>query len=244
MFFFRIKILFSRAEKDCQNTERLIQEAKEKLTETQKRVNEHEQIVKSLETTINEIKLKCGRLGKVKISKFKNSKLFFFLKKKELRELQLIEAPNNSNIDDCESELSEYDNRIETIQQRIKDQKSKAEMESSEYRQVLDDLAQARQRVMEKREEAEQCKTALQTCDALKENGQRAINELQKGLDDNQRKLEQHQATKKFLETKLQKQIEIAENLVKQRPNDEIDVKAVRRSLDALLKFIETNKNV
>jgi len=147
-------------------------------------------------------------------------------------------------MDDCENELSEFDNRIEMIQERIKDQKSKAEMESPEYRQVLDDLAQARQRVMEKREEAEQCKTALQTCDALKENGQRAINELQKGLDENQRKLEQHEATKKFIENKLQKQIEIAQSLIKQRPTDEIDVKTVRRSLDALLKFIETNKNV
>jgi chromosome segregation ATPase len=147
-------------------------------------------------------------------------------------------------MDDCENELSEFDNRIETIQQRIKDQKSKAEIESPDYRQVLDDLAQARQRVMEKREEAEQCKTALQTCDALKENGQRAINELQKGLDEKQRKFEQNEATKKFLQTKLDKQIEIAQNLIKQRPKEEIDVKTVRRSLDALLKFIETNKNV
>ncbi|CAF4613074.1 unnamed protein product, partial [Rotaria magnacalcarata] len=54
-------------------------------------------------------------------------------------------------------------------------------MESPEYRQILDDVAQARQRVMEKREEAEQCKTSLQACDALKENGQRAINDLQRG---------------------------------------------------------------
>jgi chromosome segregation ATPase len=65
-------------------------------------------------------------------------------------------------MDDCENELSEYDTRIETIKQRIKDQKSKTEIESPEYRQILDDLAQARQRVMDKREEAEQCKTALQ----------------------------------------------------------------------------------
>jgi chromosome segregation ATPase len=97
---------------------------------------------------------------------------------------------------------------------------------------------------MEKREEAEQCKTDLHTCDALKENGQRAINELQKGLDENQRKLEQHEATKKFVETKLQVQITNAQNLVKERPKEEIDVKTVKRSLDALLKFIETNKNV
>ncbi|CAF3385119.1 unnamed protein product [Rotaria sp. Silwood1] len=216
----------TRAEKDCNNIERQIQEVKEKLSETQKRVNQHQQTVTALDTTINEIKIKCGRLGK------------------ELRELQLIEAPNDSNINDCENELSEYDNRIEILQQRIKDQKSKAEMESTEYRQVLDDLTQARQRVMEKREQAEQCKTELQTCDALKENGQRAINELQKGLDDNQRKLEQHEATKKFIETKLHVQIENAQNLVKERPKEEIDVKAIRRSLDALLKFIETNKNV
>ena len=147
-------------------------------------------------------------------------------------------------MDDCETELSEYDTRIETIKQRIKDQKSKTEIESPQYRQVLDDLAQARQRVMEKREEAEQCKSALQTCDALKENGQRAVNELQRGLDDNQRKFEQQEATKKFLETKLKNQIENAEKLVKQRPNDEIDVKTIKRNLDALLKFIETNKNV
>jgi hypothetical protein len=97
---------------------------------------------------------------------------------------------------------------------------------------------------MEKREEAEQCKTALQACDGLKENGQRAINELQKGLDENQRKLEQNEATKKFIETKLQNQITQAQNLVPQRPNEVIDVKTVKRSLDALLKFIETNKNV
>jgi hypothetical protein len=97
---------------------------------------------------------------------------------------------------------------------------------------------------MEKREAAEQCKTALQTCDALKENGQRAINELQKGLDENQRKLEQNEATKKFIETKLHNQITQAQNLVPQRPNEQIDVKTVKRSLDALLKFIETNKNV
>jgi chromosome segregation ATPase len=147
-------------------------------------------------------------------------------------------------MDDCETELSEYDTRIETIKQRIKDQKSKTEIESPEYRQVLDDLSQARQRVMEKREEAEQCKSALQTCDALKENGQRAVNELQRGLDDNQRKFEQQEATKKFIETKLEKQIENAEKLVKQRPDDDIDVKTIKRNLDALLKFIETNKNV
>jgi hypothetical protein len=97
---------------------------------------------------------------------------------------------------------------------------------------------------MEKREEAEQCKTALQTCDALKENGQRAINELQKGLDENQRKLEQHEATKKFIENKLQHHMVNAQNLVPQRPDEEIDVKTVKRSLDTLLKFIETNKNV
>ncbi len=204
----------------------MIQDAKEKVTDTQKRVSQHQQTINALETTINEIKIKCGRLGK------------------ELRELQLIEAPNDSNMDDCENELSEYDNRIQTIQQRIKDQKSKGEIESPEYRQVLDDLTQARQRVMEKREEAEQCKTALQTCDGLKENGQRAINELQKGLDEKQRKFEQNEATKKFIENKLEKQIGIAQNLVKQRPKEEIDVKTVRRSLDALLKFIETNKNV
>ena len=94
------------------------------------------------------------------------------------------------------------------------------------------------------REEAEKCKTALQQCDALKENGQRAINELQRGLDDNQRKLDQHQANKKFLDTKLQTQLASAQRLMKDRPQEEIDVKAVRRSLDALLKFIETNKNV
>ncbi|CAF0907345.1 unnamed protein product [Rotaria sordida] len=216
----------TRAEKDCNNIEREIQIVKEKLNETQKRVNQHQQTVTALDTTINEIKIKCGRLGK------------------ELRELQLIEAPNDSNINDCENELSEYDNRIDILKQRIQDQKSKAEMESTEYRQVLDDLTQARQRVMDKREQAEQCKTELQTCDALKENGQRAINELQKGLDDNQRKLEQHEVTKKFIENKLHVQIENAQNLVKQRPKDAIDVKTIRRSLDALLKFIETHKNV
>ncbi len=147
-------------------------------------------------------------------------------------------------MDDCESELAEFDTRIETIKQRIKDQKAKAETESPEYRQILDDLAQARQCIMEKREEAEQCKSNLQSCDNLKENGQRAINELQKGLDDNKRKLEQQEATKKFLETKLQRQTEIAQKLVNKRPTGEIDVKTVKRSLDALLKFIETNKNV
>jgi chromosome segregation ATPase len=163
---------------------------------------------------------------------------------KELREFQLIEPPNDSNIDDCENELSEYDTRIETIQERIKEQRSKTEIESPDYRQIVEDLSHARERVMEKREEAEQCKTDLHTCDALKENGQRAINELQKGLDENQRKLEQHEATKKFVETKLQVQITNAQNLVKDRPKEEIDVKTVKRSLDALLKFIETNKNV
>ena len=163
---------------------------------------------------------------------------------KELRELQLIEAPNNSNIDDCESEIAEYDTRIEGIQERIKEQRLKAESESPDYRQVLDDLAQARQRVMEKREEAEQCKVALQTCDALKENGQRAIDGLQKGLDDNRRKFDQHQATKKFVENKLQAQLANAQHLMAQRPTEEVDVKTARRNLDALLKFIETNKNV
>ncbi|UJR35462.1 hypothetical protein I4U23_028218 [Adineta vaga] len=215
-----------RAEKECTMIERQIQEAKEKLTATQKRVSEHQQTVASLDSTINEVKVKCGRFGK------------------ELRELQLVEAPNDSNIDDCENELSDYDTRIETIKQHIKDQKSKADLELPEYRQVLEDLAHARKRVMDKREEAEQCKTALQTCDSLKENGQRAINEFQKGLDENQRKLEQQEVSKKFIETKLQKQMEIAQKLYKQRPTDEIDVKTVKRSLDTLLKFIETNKNV
>ena len=133
---------------------------------------------------------------------------------------------------------------LELLNNESKIKKSKTELESPEYRQVLDDLAQARQRVMEKREEAEQCKSALQTCDALKENGQRAINELQKGQEDKERKLEQHRMNKKFIETKLHQQTEKAENLVQQRPNGEIDVKTVQRSLDALLKFIETNKNV
>ena len=109
---------------------------------------------------------------------------------------------------------------------------------------MLDDLAQARQRVMEKREEAEQCKVALQTCDALKENGQRAIDGLQKGLDDNRRKFEQHQATKKFLENKVQAQLADAQRLMAQRPTADIDVKTARRNLDALIKFIETNRNV
>lgn len=156
----------------------------------------------------------------------------------------MVEAPNDSNIEDCENELAEYDGRIQTIEERIRDQRARSETDSPEYRQILDDLAQARQRVIEKREEAEQCKSALQQCDALKENGQRAIHELQKGLDDNQRKLDQHQANEKFLQTKLQTQLQTAERLLKNRPEGEIDVKAVRRSLDALLKFIETNKNV
>ncbi|CAF4246586.1 unnamed protein product [Rotaria socialis] len=216
----------TRAENECITIERNMLEVKEKIKETQQRVNQHQQTVAGLDGTINEIRATCGRLGK------------------ELRELQLIEAPNDSNMDDCENELSEYDTRIETFKQRIKDQKSKAEIESPEYRQILDDVAQARQRVMEKREEAEQCKTSLQACDALKENGQRAINELQRGLDDNQRKLEQHEATKKFIETKLQIQIENAQKLLNQKPEGEIDVKATRRRLDGILKFIETNKNV
>ena len=162
----------------------------------------------------------------------------------ELRELQLVEAPNNSNIEDCESEVAEYDTRIVNLKERIKEQKAKTEVESPAHRQVLDELAEARQRVMEKREEAESCKTALQACDALKENGQRAINELQRGLDENQRKLEQQEASKKFIEAKLEKQLEAAQKLTQQRPTDEVDVKTVKRNLDALLKFIETNKNV
>jgi hypothetical protein len=44
-----------------------MQEAKEKLTEIQKRVSQHQQTVAALETTINEVKIKYGRLGKVKI---------------------------------------------------------------------------------------------------------------------------------------------------------------------------------
>lgn len=215
-----------RGEKECQMMERSIQETREKATEIQKRVTQHQQTVSAIETTMNEIKVKCGRLGK------------------ELRELQLVEAPNNSNIEDCENELAEYDTRIETIEQRIRDQRTRAETDSPEYRQILDDLAVARHRVMEKREEAENCKTALQQCDALKENGQRAINELQRGLDDHQRKFDQHQANKKFLDTKIQTQLAAAQRLLKERPQSEIDVKTVRRSLDALLKFIETNKNV
>ncbi|CAF4679295.1 unnamed protein product, partial [Rotaria magnacalcarata] len=59
-----------------------------KIKETQQRVNQHQQTVAGLDGTINEIKVACGRLGK------------------ELRELQLIEAPNDSNMDDCENELA------------------------------------------------------------------------------------------------------------------------------------------
>lgn len=147
-------------------------------------------------------------------------------------------------MDDCESELAEYDHRIEGIQQRITDQKSRAKVDSPEYQQILDEVAQARQRVMEKREEAEQCKAALQNCDALKENGQKAINELQKGFDEHQRKFEQQDATKRFLLNKIQHQSAAAEKLIPQRPDEQIDVKTVQRSLDVLLKFIETNKNV
>jgi uncharacterized protein YeeX (DUF496 family) len=60
---------FSRAERDCHDIERQIQEAKGKINETQKRVNQHDQTVKGLDKTINEVKIKCGRLGKVKIRK-------------------------------------------------------------------------------------------------------------------------------------------------------------------------------
>jgi hypothetical protein len=45
--------------------ERTIQEAKGTLTDSQKRVNQHQQTVTALEATVNEIKIKCGRLGKV-----------------------------------------------------------------------------------------------------------------------------------------------------------------------------------
>lgn len=72
----KLKILFSRTEKECQSIEQLIQEAKEKLTSTQKRVSQHQQTVTSLETTINEIKIKCGRLGKVRIKNFQRKKFF------------------------------------------------------------------------------------------------------------------------------------------------------------------------
>ena len=163
---------------------------------------------------------------------------------KELRELQLIETPNDSNIDDCENELVEYNDRKVMLEQRIRDQRVKAEGESPEYRQVLEDLAQARQRLMQKREEAEQCKVDLQTCDALKENGQRAVNELQRGFEESQRKLEQQKLNRTHLQQKVHQQTQNAEKLLKSRPEGDIDVKALRRSLDALLKFIETNKNV
>lgn len=55
-----------RGEKECQMMERSIQETREKATEIQKRVTQHQQTVSTIETTMNEIKVKCGRLGKVK----------------------------------------------------------------------------------------------------------------------------------------------------------------------------------
>ncbi|CAF3961641.1 unnamed protein product, partial [Rotaria sp. Silwood1] len=89
-----------------------IHQARKEWNNTERQVQEQ----KGSDKTINEIKIKCGRLGK------------------KLRELQLIEAPNNSNMDNCEAELSDYDTRIEVIQQRIKDKKSKTENKPSEYR--------------------------------------------------------------------------------------------------------------
>lgn len=163
---------------------------------------------------------------------------------KELRELQLIEAPNDSNLEDCESDLAEYDSRIAGLEERIKEQRAKSELESPEYRKIVEDLGQARQRLLQRREEAEHCKVTLQNCDALKENGQRAIDELQRGLEDCQRKLERNQMNKSQIQQRLQEQLDKAESLLKERPKQDIDVKALRRSLDALLKFIETNKNV
>ena len=46
--------------------ERSIQEAKEKVNEIQRRVTQHQQTVAGIEATMNEIKVKCGRMGKVK----------------------------------------------------------------------------------------------------------------------------------------------------------------------------------
>ncbi|CAF4894696.1 unnamed protein product, partial [Rotaria sp. Silwood1] len=89
-----------------------IHQARKEWNNTERQVQEQ----KGSDKTINEIKIKCGRLGK------------------KLCELQLIEAPNNSNMDNCEAELSDYDTRIEVIQQRFKDKKSKTENKSSEYR--------------------------------------------------------------------------------------------------------------
>ncbi|CAF1255284.1 unnamed protein product [Adineta steineri] len=41
----------------------------------------------------------------------------------QLREVQSVEASDDSTVDDCENELSEYDTRIETL----KEQKSNSE---------------------------------------------------------------------------------------------------------------------
>ena len=49
------------------NIDEQIQEIKEKILERQKHINQHQQTVTTLDKTINEIKIKCGRLGKVKI---------------------------------------------------------------------------------------------------------------------------------------------------------------------------------
>lgn len=45
--------------------ERQIQDAKESLSDVQKRVHQHQQTLNGLDASINEIKIKCGRLGKV-----------------------------------------------------------------------------------------------------------------------------------------------------------------------------------
>ena len=61
-----VRVCRRRGEKECQTLERTIQEAKEKVSEIQRRVAQHQQTVSGIEATMNEIKVKCGRLGKVK----------------------------------------------------------------------------------------------------------------------------------------------------------------------------------
>jgi hypothetical protein len=56
-----------------------MQEAKEKLTEIQKRVSQHQQTVAALDTTINEVKIKYGRIGKVKTTNFHSKKNSIFI---------------------------------------------------------------------------------------------------------------------------------------------------------------------
>ncbi|CAF0764560.1 unnamed protein product, partial [Didymodactylos carnosus] len=216
----------SQAEDDLKLSQNKVNEAKIQVNETQARIQTHLSNTQNLDRTINDIKMKCAK------------------SQKELNELRQRDTPRDSSIDDFESEIDEYDKKIEKIQEKIDEQKLKLNVnDDPEYKKLCNDLAVAKNKVQEKKMELEQCKKSLQECDSLKEHGQRTVDQLEQKLIDMQRLLDNVNYEIQQLKHNYDSKIQQAKQYIKDKPNSNIDSKVVKRNLDSLIKFIETNRS-